>query len=258
MVLAAGCIEISMGFSVDSDGGGSYELEMEISQEFLQMATAFSDLGSEQDDSEATAREVCEEMLADSDSEGFPLGETPLEAKGVEFEVEEISAGSDCGIRVRAAWPGDIADSVFASMREDEGPDFRRVGADGWSFAMPFELGDEGLVEDSGFGEMMDLSIEVSVALPGDPVEHNADRVSGGCNSSTFYWDIDVFDPPEFIAAESDGKGDCGGGWGAGPIVAVVILGVLAVALVAAALIILSRRRRVQPARSTPTDPHDE
>ena len=258
MVLAAGCIEISMGFSVDSDGSGSYEMEMEFSQELLQMATAFSDLDSEQDGSEEAAREACDEMLSESDFDELPWGDTSLVESGVEFEVHEISDDSNCGARMRVAWPGELADLVFTSLREDEGPDFHRVGTDGWSFAMPLDLGEEELMGDSGFGEMMDLSFEVNVTLPGNPVEHNADRVSSGCNSSTFFWDIDIFDPPELMAAESDGKGDCGGGWGAGLIVTVVILGVLVVAMVAAALIIPSRRRRAQPAPPPPTDPQDE
>ena len=247
-----------MGFSVGSDGSGSYEVEMAVSQEFLQLATALSEPGSEQGDSEEAVREACDELLADSDFEGLPLGEISLEESGVEFEVDEFTDGSDCGIRMRAAWPGELADLVFTSLREDEGPDFQRVGADGWTFAMPLDLGDEGLVGASGLGETIDISVEVNVTLPGNPVEHNADRVSGGCNSSTFFWDIDLFDPPTSLTAESDGKGDCGGGWGAGPIVAVVILGVLAVAMLAAALIIPSRRRRALPVPPTLTDPHDE
>ena len=137
-------------------------------------------------------------------------------------------------------------------MKNDGGPYIIRTESDGWRFELPFDLiGDEELEEDSlGFGELLDMSFVVSATLPGNPVEHNADRVTSECDSSTFYWDVDIFNPPEWLSAQTDGLGDCDEGWGTGPTVAVVLLGVLVVLVGAAALV---RRRRSVPS-SEPSD----
>ena len=79
---------------------------------------------------------------------------------------------------------------------------------------MPFDLMDDGDSEEfgAGFAELLDFSFVVSATLPGQPVEHNADRADSGCSTSTFHWDVVLSDPRQRLMAESDGTDECGGG----------------------------------------------
>lgn len=121
---------------------------------------------------------------------------------------------------------------------------------------MPLDLMD-GVDADelnASFAEALDFSVVVSVTLPGQSVEHNADLASSGCDATTFKWDVDISDPPDLLYAEADGADDCEGdsGWGSGPIAAVVILGVMAAAVAAALVVRRFRRDRAEPDAQVP------
>ena len=73
------------------------------------------------------------------------------------------------------------------------------------------------------------------MTLPGSPVDHNADEVSG----STFTWDVDLLDPPETLYAET---GPAEGASAAG--VVVIVVAVLAVVGLLAVFAVTSRRGR--------------
>ena len=57
-----------MDFTVNSDGSGSFEVEMSVSQELLEMAAAF-----QEGDAELSAEETCQEMMQGRRGRGFPI-----------------------------------------------------------------------------------------------------------------------------------------------------------------------------------------
>ena len=238
MVLAAGCVKFEMDLAVNPDGSGSIEVYVDVAQEFFRFAGAF-----QEGDAEGSFQDVCREMLQGDDVEGTPL-ESPL-FSGSNFltEQEILADDSSCGIRARGEWPAEQAEQVFLYLGEDGGPTIERVGSQGWRFALPIDLTEDEDAEEFDVGpalvEALDFSLAFRVTLPGQSVAHNADSTRSGCDTTTFMWDVDIFDPPELLFSEADGEGDCGGRWGVGPIVAVVILGVVVAAMVAA---IMSRR----------------
>ena len=253
MFVAVGCVSVTMDFTIDSDGSGSFEVEMSVAEELLQMAAAF-----QEGDAEISAQEACQEMMQGEDAEGSPFEGLSFSGAGFEVEQEVIADDSRCGFRARAEWPAEQADLVYAFLAEDGGPLIEQVGSNGWRFELPFEfMDDEESAElGAGFVELMDFSFVVSVTMPGQPVEHNADRADSGCNTSTFRWDVDLIDPPQHLMAEADGTDECGGGGGlgTGAIVAVVLIGVLAVAVGAALVVRRSRQRSDDPSSDGTVD----
>ena len=257
VVLATGCVKATMDFAVKSDGSGSFEVEMSIAQELLQMAAAF-----QEGDVQNSAEEVCQEILQGEDAEGSPLEGLSFGGAGFDVEQEIVVDDSSCGMRVRAGWPAEQAEQAYLYLGEDGGPTIERVGSQGWSFDMPFDFADEGDPGgfDASFAGLLDFSLVISVTLPGQPVEHNADSASSECDATTFKWDIDITKPSDLLSAEADGKNECegGSGWGAGPIVAVVILGVVVAALAAAVVMRRSSRRSFDQGSLVPESPEPD
>ena len=237
MVLAAGCLDAKMDFAVNSDGSGSVNLEASISQQLWEITTAFQEA-----DSDLSDEDVCQEIWGGEIAGEPPFGGLSNVGAGLELDEQVFADDENCRYTARAAWSAAQSELAFGFFRADGGPIIERVGSNGWSFDLPFETGEVDFDElDFAFAEVMDISFVINATLPGSPVEHNADEVSTGCNTSTFSWDVDLFDPPVLLFAVTDGEGDCEEGWGAGPTVAVVLLGVLVVLVAAAAAI---RRRR--------------
>ena len=241
MVLAVGCINISMDFAVNPDGSGSFEAELGVTHQFMQMAMAM-----EEGDSDLSVEEACHELWSEENTGGSSFQEQLSFSEAGFEEAEEIVVDDTvCRYIARVDWSAERSEAAFALLREDEGPSFRRVGSNGWGFEIPFgDIADDELAV-AGF---VDFSFVINATLPGKPTENNANRVDIGCATSTFTWDYaDFSDPPERLIAETDGSDDCGG-FGTGPIVAVVLLGGLVVVVGAALAINRSRRRRVESA----------
>ena len=239
MVLAVGCLDVTLGITFNSDGSGSLEFEVEVSQEFLYEVVESGEFDSGRDELELSREDACNLLM------GRSLLRPPfvnVALSGVWFESKTgISAdGASCRTIMRVAWAAEHADLIFEDVENGDGPIVRRVSPDGWRIELP--MGDE--VTEPIFTELDEVTIEVSATLPGNPVEHNADRVSSDCGSSTFSWDVDIAESRGHLVAESDGQDDCGGGGNPGPIVAVVLLGTLVVALGAVVVINRFRRRR--------------
>ena len=246
MVLAAGCVKFEMDLAVNPDGSGSIEVYVDVAQELFRFAGAF-----QEGDAEGSIEDACREMLEGDDVEGTPF-ESPLFSSANFLTEQEILADdSSCGVRARGEWPAEQAEQVYLYLGEDNGPTIERVGSQGWSFALPIDFTEDEDVEEFDLGlalaEALDFTLAFRVTLPGQPVGHNADSTRSGCDTTTFKWDVDIVNPPELLFAETDGHGDCGSGWGVGPIVAVVILGVVVAVSGAAILISRSRRSRVVP-----------
>lgn len=251
MVLAAGCMDIKMDFVVDSDGSGSLALDVQISKEWLATNTALQHLASEQGDSQEPKSDICEYLWGEEDFVSPPflgsLASDPGFDVDVEYELGVDATEASCRGLARMAWPKEHADVVFDYLNDEDVITIERAGVSGWRMVLPIEPVELGEAEERqpGFPGFEDLvTFQFSLTLPGSPVEHNADRVSSGCDSSTFHWDFDVSESSGRPTAVTDGKDNCGGSWGAGPTIAVVLLGALVMSVGAVASINHSRRRR--------------
>jgi hypothetical protein len=216
----SGCIAIDYGITVEEDGSGSVEASLGLD---IGVLSAFA--GDEIDRDEA-----CAEFSAEFEQ---PDGVT----------AEAFDEGDICGVRIRAGWEAsDDAESSLASVLDDDSITLGRTGDGGWRMEFPFgddilgeaTGGDEGLDE---FARLLlgDASFVVRLTLPGSPVDHNADEVSG----STFTWDVDLLNPPATLYAETAP----GGGASAGGVV-VIVVAVVAVGALLAAFVATSRRGR--------------
>lgn len=221
MALAvSGCIAIDYGITVEEDGSGSVEASLGLD---IGVLSAFA--GDEIDREEA-----CADFSAEFDQ---PDGVTS----------ESFDEGDICGLRIRAVWDAsDDAESSLAAVLDDDTISLGRTGDGGWRMEFPF--GDDLLGDATGGDEGMDefarlllgdASFVVRLTLPGSPVDHNADEVSG----STFTWDVDLLDPPETLYAET-GPADEASSAGA----VVIVLAVIAVVGLVAVFAVTSRRGR--------------
>ena len=235
-----------MDLTVNPDGSGSIDVELIISEAFLAMAA--EGLGATDADPNSL-EDACQAMAEEDSAEETLLDALSFASTDIQVDLEVVFEDSSCHVRQRLEWSATQSGAIFELMAEDDGPRLQRVGSDGWSFELP--LGDRG-VEDTeefelGLPGAFGISVVVEATLPGGPLEHNANSVRSECDATTFKWDIDILNPPDRLFAVADGQGDCGSGWGVGPIVAVVILGVVGAASGAAILISRSRRSRVEP-----------
>ncbi len=193
--------------------------------------------------------ELCRQLTNESGADGpgiFGLSE---------LDTIDVSFGDDdCAVRFGRTWAADEFDIVLTALAEDDGPTVRRTDDGGWSFELDLgpisdELSEEQFSEDdvaqaTAFGfEFPTLAI--SVTLPGDAVEHNADSV----RQSTYSWEIDFLtadELPENLYVETAP----GGGLGPEAIGAIVA----GVGLALAALVTLRRRREAQAIESSASD----
>ena len=80
MVLATGCLDVTLRFTVDSDGSGAFEFDMDVSEEILQMTVAFGEFDSVQS--------ACEDLWSETDMDSYPLGNLSMGDIGVEIVGE--------------------------------------------------------------------------------------------------------------------------------------------------------------------------
>ena len=230
-----------MDIAINPDGSGSLELEIEISQEFIQGVMGSLESNPLIDTAEPTAEDACDQFFSSMGPLGIPFVNPTLSGIQLEWEMGETADGTHCRIFWRVEWGSEHADRIFITYLDNGGPIVKRVSPVGWRLEIPLESED---IDESD--RHFEGSTRLTATLPGKSVAHNADRVSSSCRDSTFYWEVGLYGPPDPLIAETDGTDECKGGWGAGPVVAVVFLGVLATSMVAALLIRRSRRSRVQ------------
>ena len=255
-VLAAGCVKVIAQFDVADDGSGSVQYDIQVDRDGLeQMADFGGDIlgaivGLDEGTGDLGLGVICEELLAEVSNSlvGQPGSDTPA---GV--SVESTTDAGACSAGVRAVWDAAAADAFLADLNSDESITLRRLPEGGWRFESLVEAGSDAsadpedldLGEGLGILEGIDLSmleilgleppgVQLSVTLPGEAVEHNADSVSG----STFRWDFSLTDGDASIFAETKPKGSSNVVW--------IIVAVVAVVVVAAAVwigVAASRRR---------------
>ncbi|MEG3587240.1 MAG: hypothetical protein VX353_08115 [Actinomycetota bacterium] len=195
ILLCTGCFRFNVTIAVEDDGTGTLAGEYAISK---QIGEVFSDESDELS---------CEEIL-EGDEGGFgadPLSDFPSGAVVENFEDDEW-----CGYTFTASFT-DFGRS-FIEAGDD---DFPITEEDGLLF---FNIADDILLGESDAFDTGDEDVDpitllqafgipqpeftISVDLPGEILEHNADTRDG----STLTWAIDLFNPkPDFSPyAKSD------------------------------------------------------
>ncbi len=211
-----GCIRVEISISVDGDGSGVLGYTVAISDEF-------SALGGMMDEGFDGAGLPSQEELDD-----LPLG----------AELQEYKEDGYSGFVVTIPFddPAQL-ESVLEVMQDDGGvgllPDLSQDENGGWRLSMTLPalqeagLDDPREIEDElGFAFAETLLGEgwfrVRVNLPGDVVEHNADRVEG----DDLVWEISLTsaEPRELMARTIPSNG-----W---PLVGFVIAGVVVIVVV--------------------------
>lgn len=228
---------MEMDFLVRDDGSGSMTATMRIDETVLEFAAL---------EDGAAVEDLCEEMLDDMDV-GDVLG---LGLDSLDSSAEAVVADGNCVVTTTVIWSADESDEVLAAIAEDGGPIIRRLDDGGWRFDLEMSsLADEELsLDDLEMATAMGFdfpTLAISVTLPGNAVEHNADSVT----QSKYSWEIDFTAAdqlPESLYAETAPSS------GLGPeAIGAIVAGAL---LALAALVTLRRHQEATAAGSSADD----
>jgi hypothetical protein len=197
-LLVSGCMDADVAFEVKADGSGSMDMVVDFD------VAAFSEMFSMFDPSAtASPREVCDELLADTGTD-LPQGAS----------VTTVNDGERCAVMLAASWPagGFEVSEMFGA--EDSPFRLTEPTPGQWRF----EFTAQELLAGSdleGAGEEMpqewlamfpmDMTLTVSVELPGQVTDHN-----GTVTDSKVSWEFNLLEPApdgQFFAASSPGGG---------------------------------------------------
>ena len=237
-LVTAGCVKVNVDFVVNDDGAGSFSQKVALADPVIELM-----IGTGQFETRAQA---CDSFIAESEANESPVD---FSAAGVDTSdldsivpvFDTVSSDSECSTTQSFSWTAAQYGTLREVMAAGDGPQIMQLD-DGWRFELGASFMDEGPSD----GEVAQLSsmgldpptVVISVTLPGEPVEHNADSADG----STFSWEFDLTDPqsaPELFFAQT---GSSSGGIGYVGIVGLVV----AVVLLLAALVSLRKRRGTQ------------
>ena len=215
ILLVAGCFHVDYSIDIDDDGSGLIQFIIEYDRKALEILPALAmDAGSDSDlddlgagTEDFDAEEACEAML-----EGLDLSEMNELGSLDGVVAESDTELSPCRVSSRVSWDADARAAVVSELFDDDG-ELELLPEGGWVFELgsleSMGLGSAEDMEDAAGDESFDAmleavglsppSVKLSVALPGRPVEHNADAVSAGA----FIWEFDLFDPPGRLFAET-------------------------------------------------------
>lgn len=238
---------MSVDLVLHEDGSGSTTGSMHLDREVWELLVGIG--GLEQDDEfaleevcKATSEELLETDSPSSDDEGF------------ESVVEMVVDDSGCNGTFTTTWTADHAERLAPGLGKDGGSLFQR-NDHGWRFELDMNI----VQEQFGFERNADLTalitdqptLTISVTLPGEVNEHNADSRDG----STFRWHVvlsDIAGTPDTLYA---GSAPSGSGF---PTLLAVI--VAAAVLLVLALVWFLRRRSTRTAGNGSAPPlhHEE
>lgn len=243
-VLATACYRLEIDLVVREDGSGSVDAAVDIDIAMLSL------MGLGEGDASETSGEVCRQIV-DGSGAGMPsiFGLSELD------DIDVSLGDGVCAVRFGRAWSAGEGEIVLAALAGDNGPRIRRTGNDGWRFDLDMaslsdELADEELTsEDRAEAEALGFefpTLAVSVRLPGEAVEHNADSV----RQSKYAWELDLFateQHPASLYAETAP----GGGLSPAAIGAIAT----GVGLALAALVTLRRHRQAKTVEPDNAEP---
>ncbi len=229
-LITTGCFKLNMSIVVESDGSGAFSGDFAVSK---QLGEVFGD------DQEGFS---CDEVEEDFDI--GPLSDLPSNA-----EVETYEDDNWCGFRFTSAFT-DFGTSLV-ELGDDDFP--LSVDEQILTFSFPIDDADGAIGGDLG-GDMEDIDpvllleafgipepeFTISVDLPGEIIEHNADSLNG----SILTWKIDFFnmDPNFAPYAKTDLQATSSSGGGVGKITGIV-LGIVGLVALLTALKFAQLRR---------------
>ncbi|WP_419921825.1 hypothetical protein [Candidatus Poriferisodalis sp.] len=237
-LVTAGCVKVDMDFVVNDDGSGSFSQKITFAEPTLELMVSSGQAG--------TREQACDSFIAESEANESPLD---FSADGVDTSdldsivpvFDSVSSDSECSTTQSFSWTAAQYGTLREVMAAGDGPQILQLD-DGWRFELSGSFMDQG-PSDGEVAQLSSLGLDpptaiISVTLPGEPVEHNADIAAG----STFSWEFDLTDPqsaPERLVAQT---GPSSGGIGYVGIVGLVV----AVVLLLAALVSLRKHRGTQ------------
>ena len=239
LLLLSGCVKVNFEINVDTDGSGSYGGEFAISK-------VFAENFSEGDQSAS-----CDEILDSNDNELGPLSDLPPDA-----EIEFFEDDSWCGYNFTASFL-----DFGAVLEEDDGFPITEVEGIA-TFRLPADdlFGDVTGEADQA-GEDIDSAMllkalgipepefVISVTIPGEILEQNADEVRG----STLIWNFNILDPqPGFepYAVVDTTVSSSGSSGTSGGLIALIVIA----ALVSLTLLGVLQKRLAAKKDATETD----
>ena len=246
-LVAAGCVKVDMDFVVNDDGSGSFSQKITFAEPMIGLMVGSGQAG--------TRAQACDSFIEESaaNDEIVDFSTAEVDTSDLDSIVpvfESVNSDSECSTTQGFSWSAAQHSTLREVMAEGDGPQITRLD-DGWRFELSASFMDEGPSEDES-SQLLSLGLDpptvvISVTLPGEPLEHNADSATG----STFSWEFDLTDPqsaPERFFAQT---GSSSGGIGYVGIVGIVV----AIVLALAALVSLRKRRATQMDESDDSDP---
>ena len=239
---ASACFHASFDLTIDDDGSGSMRGAIQIERTVTQLALDVNeDIG-------LTFEDFCAVMEVDTFGSDAPR----RPSDSYVFESELVVDDAGCEATFASKWTADHENPEWTGLGPDGGPLLQRSDG-GWRFELSMDVVREMFNLDRNadlFTLVVDQpTLTVSVTLPGEVQEHNADARDG----STFRWHVvmsDIENMPDTLYAGAAPSG----GSGAAILVGVVLAVVVAVLLIIA-IAVLVRRRLTRAAHPTGTEP---
>lgn len=224
ILLTSACFHASFDLVLRDDGSGSMSGSVHIDRTVVELVLQMDeDLG-------LTFEDYC-----------ASLERTPLEPEaaggsddGYAFASEHVIDDAGCDLTFTTEWPADYADRLMTGFGANGDPLIERSD-DGWRFEL-----DMSVIRDLfGFDRNADLfslivdqpTLTVSVTLPGEVQEHNADARDG----PTFRWHVvmsDLENMPDTLYAGVRQDEGSGSALLIGVVVGVAVLAIVVIAIV--------------------------
>lgn len=214
VLAASACLRVESTIQVNDDGSAEIEQITAVNPEAVAENVALAEL----DEADVgSAEEICTGLREDTDI---------LDAAPAGAEISDYEEDGFCGARVTTSVPA--SDDLSEEVRfifDDDVSLFRDSDTGNWVFEARIDT--SGITEDTsdapqGLAEALfaGTSVLFVVDLPGNAIDgqNNATTVDGG----RFEWDVDIFDPPATIFAQTSPGGGAGGG-GLGTILIIVV-----------------------------------
>lgn len=212
VTVTAGCVHTVVEVTINNDGSGSQRMDLAFERDFMAfLAGIAADWADESDidvpDSADLTGVDFERMCRSLVAESSPVSPLAEAASRLSASHQSETDASACRTTVRIDWDADAAETILEELSAAAEGDssLTRLPTGGWRFESASAFGEEVTGEGQFFVDWMEDSsvsrptLTLSITLPGEPLQHNARRVSG----STFTWDIDVLDPGPGVFAET-------------------------------------------------------